>query len=88
MNLMKEELVPFLQATRPDLATALTFERLTFVRRIIDLQKVIRNWEWVEYHGCITGDCPHTDSCDCWPSIVELLEEISKEARAALGETE
>lgn len=36
------------------------------------------------FHGCLTGDCPHTHANDCLITMYEHFCEIEKEAHEAI----
>lgn len=49
------------------------------------LREALHNLEWVEAHGCVTGDCPHYSNADCAEPMRVELRRISADVRAALG---
>lgn len=40
--------------------------------------------EEYEYHGCLTGDCPHTKQSDCYAEIWQQHQSLVNDLRATL----
>lgn len=47
----------------------------------------LRDLEYVDYHGCCTGDCPHGTERECAKALIQELQHVSDTVREALSET-
>ena len=57
-------------------------------KSLAELEKLragIEQIEWVEWHGCATGDCPHDNVQDCATALGEALAEVSADVRTLPG---
>ena len=49
------------------------------------LREALVKREWIDGHGCVTGDCPNTSQKECIDTLIAFVQELAKEARAALA---
>lgn len=69
----------------------LTVEAATLhatVQRMQEQQRKLMEWvdqmQWVDQHGCVTGDCDHMDVHECMDALVQAIFGIAREAKIIL----
>lgn len=53
-----------------------------------ELVKALEDVSWLDGHGCVTGDCPHLKTTECYDHLILQLKSSGKHATEALAKFE